>query len=224
LKHTLIKTLMFTGIIEEKGLIEAIQRGTVSARLKIRAAKVLEGLKQGDSINTNGACLTVTAFSQNTFEVDVMAETMRSTNLGSLKTGNEVNLERALLMSDRLGGHLVSGHIDGTGIIETFTKEDIAIWMKIKVPEEITKFIIHKGSVALDGISLTVSRIHDNGFSISLIPHTMVNTTLLNKKPGDMVNVECDLVAKYIRKFLVDDTSQRNKVDYRFLKEHGFTD
>ncbi|MFU8843878.1 MAG: riboflavin synthase [Bacteroidales bacterium] len=216
---------MFTGIIEEKGFIEAIKWGPNSARLKIRAQKVLEGLKQGDSININGACLTVTTFNQVAFEVDVMAETMRSTNLGDLKTGQEVNMERALLFNGRLGGHLVSGHIDGTGMIEAFRKEDIATWVQISAPESIMQFIINKGSVALDGISLTISAIHDDGFSVSLIPHTASNTTLLNKKPGDKVNVECDLVAKYIQKFLANNKPIHKKaLDYRFLKEHGFTD
>jgi riboflavin synthase len=216
---------MFTGIIEETGKLETIKWGTNSARLAIRAVKVLEGLKPGDSINTNGACLTVTAFNQDTFEVDVMAETMRSTNLGQLKTGYPVNLERALLLSDRLGGHMVSGHIDGTGLISAIRKEDIATWLEIKAPEDITQFIIIKGSVAIDGISLTVSGLHDGGFSVSLIPHTAAKTTLLNKKPGDTLNIECDLVAKYIRKFLIDNATLNNKnLDYSFLKEHGFTD
>ena len=212
---------MFTGIIEEAGKLETIKWGTNSARLSIRAVKVLEGLKPGDSINTNGACLTVTAFNQDTFEVDVMAETMRSTNLGQLKTGYTVNLERALLLSDRLGGHMVSGHIDGTGMISAIRKEDIATWLEIKAPENITQFIIIKGSVAIDGISLTVNGLHDEGFSVSLIPYTAAKTTLLNKKPGDTLNIECDLVAKYIRKFLMGNTAHKNiTIDYRFLEEH----
>jgi riboflavin synthase len=216
---------MFTGIIEETGKLETIRWGANSARLSIRASTVLEGLKHGDSINTNGACLTVTAFNQNTFEVEVMAETMRSTNLGQLKTGYPVNLERALLLSDRLGGHMVSGHIDGTGIISVIRKEDIATWFEINAPENITQFIIMKGSVAVDGISLTVNGLHNGGFSVSLIPFTATKTTLLNKKPGETVNIECDQVAKYIRKFLTDNSNPINKnLDYRFLKEHGFTD
>lgn len=216
---------MFTGIIEETGILESIKPGTNSARLTIRAVTVLEGLKVGDSINTNGACLTVTDFNRNTFEVDVMAETMRSTNLGQLKTGYTVNLERALLLTDRLGGHMVSGHIDGTGTISGLRKEDIATWLEITAPKNLTQFIIIKGSVAIDGISLTVNGLHDGGFSVSLIPHTAAKTTLLNKKPGDTLNIECDLVAKYIRKFLIGNTSLKNKnLDYSFLKEHGFTD
>lgn len=214
---------MFTGIIEETGKLEAVKWGPKSANLKIRAKKVLGDLKLGDSICTNGACLTVTAFGLNNFEVDVMAETMRSTNLGMLKPGEEINLERAMQLTDRLGGHMVSGHIDGIGKIIAFRKEDIAIWIDIEAPAYINDYIIMKGSVAIDGVSLTVSGLHETGFSVSIIPFTGAKTTLLIKKPGDTVNIECDLVAKYIKKFTQPTATKQNKeLDNNFLKEHGF--
>lgn len=216
---------MFTGIIEETGKLEAVWWGPKSASLKIRAKKVLGDLKLGDSICTNGACLTVTAFGLNNFEVDVMAETMRSTNLGMLKPGEEINLERAMQLTDRLGGHMVSGHIDGVGKIIAIRKEDIATWIDIEASENITDYIIYKGSVAINGVSLTVSGMHAKGFSVSIIPFTGAKTTLLTKKPGDTVNIECDLVAKYIKKFISPTTQMQNKkLDNNFLKEHGFID
>jgi riboflavin synthase len=216
---------MFTGIIEETGKVEAIRQGKNSVWLKIRAEKVLESMKHGDSINTNGVCLTVISFTRGTFEVDVMAETMRRTNLGQLQTGQEVNLERALLLNDRLGGHMVSGHIDGTGVITGFMKEDIATRVDINAPENIIRYIMTKGSVAIDGISLTVTSLLTNGFSVSLIPYTAAKTNILKKQPGDTVNIECDMIAKYVRKFLTEKTTGENKsLDYSFLKEHGFTD
>ncbi|PKP50500.1 MAG: riboflavin synthase [Bacteroidetes bacterium HGW-Bacteroidetes-11] len=216
---------MFTGIIEETGKLEAVRWGSKSASLKISAHKVLAELKPGDSISTNGACLTVTAFGNTAFEVDVMAETMRSTNLGMLKPGEEINLERAMQLNDRLGGHMVSGHIDGVGKIISFRKEDIATWIDIQAPEQINDYIINKGSVAIDGVSLTVSGLHETGFSVSIIPFTGYKTTLLSKKPGDTVNIECDLVAKYIKKFISPTAAKQNKkLDNNFLKEHGFLD
>jgi riboflavin synthase len=216
---------MFTGIIEETGKLEAVRWGSHSASLKIRATKVLGDLKLGDSICTNGACLTVTSLGANSFEVDVMAETMRSTNLGMLKNGQEINLERAMQLNDRLGGHMVSGHIDGVGKIIAFRKEDIATWIDIEAPENINDYIINKGSVAIDGVSLTVSGLHENGFSVSIIPFTGAKTTLLIKKPGDTVNIECDLVAKYIKKFTSPTATKQNKeLNNDFLREHGFLD
>lgn len=216
---------MFTGIIEETGTIRSVKRGTISASLRIEANLVLEDVKVGDSINTNGVCLTVTAFDSHGFEVDVMAETMRRTNLGSLAPGSKVNLERALRLSDRLGGHMVSGHIDGTGTITDIRKEENATWITLSAGSDITRYIVPKGSVALDGISLTVVDVVRTGFSVSIIPHTGEETTLLQKKTGEQVNIECDLTAKYIEKFLKEDnTSQKDKLDINFLNKHGFID
>lgn len=215
---------MFTGIIEEIGVIHSIQWGSKSAALTIGASKILEDVKIGDSINTNGVCLTVTSFKSGQFMVDVVAETMRRTNLQSLQNNTKVNLERALRLNDRLGGHMVSGHIDDAGTISDLSKEDNAIWITIKSRPEITKYIIQKGSVALDGISLTVAETNKKTFKVSIIPHTGLQTTLLSKRIGDTVNIECDQVGKYIEKFLLhqDVKNQHASIDMEFLKENGF--
>lgn len=216
---------MFTGIIEEKGIISSVSRGRVSASLHIIADKVLEGLKTGDSINTNGVCLTVTSFDAVSFSVDVIAETMRLTNLKDLANGDAVNLERALKLSDRLGGHMVSGHIDGTGRIKATTQEENATWITITTTEAITRYIVAKGSVAIDGISLTVVTVSEREFQVSIIPHTGSETTLLDKKTGDTLNIECDISAKYIEKFLLHDKNmQKGSIDFNYLTEHGFID
>lgn len=214
---------MFTGIIEEIGTISSIKRGRVSASLVINAQRVNSDLKIGDSINTNGACLTVTSFNKNSFEVDVMAETMRKTNLDLLKSGSQVNLERALKLNDRLGGHMVSGHIDGTGTITQIYQEEIATWYTIKAEKEILNYIIRKGSVAIDGISLTVADLQESSFKVSIIPHTAKQTTLLSKKAGDVVNIENDMTARYIEKFMFKQQKENKRdIDMGFLKENGF--
>lgn len=216
---------MFTGIIEEIGTISSIKRGRVSASLVINAQLVNSDLKIGDSINTNGACLTVTSFNKNSFEVDVMAETMRKTNLDLLKSGSQVNLERALKLNDRLGGHMVSGHIDGTGTITQVYQEEIATWYTIKAEKEILNYIIKKGSVAIDGISLTVADLLESSFKVSIIPHTAKQTTLLSKKAGDVVNIENDMTARYIEKFMFKQEKENKRdIDMGFLKENGFID
>jgi len=216
---------MFTGIIEEIGTISAIKRGRVSASLVIHAQLVNSDLKIGDSVNTNGACLTVTGFSKNSFEVDVMAETMRKTNLSRLKPGYQVNLERALKLNDRLGGHMVSGHIDGTGSITQVHQEEIATWFTIKVEKNILKYIIKKGSVAIDGISLTVADLSESSFKVSIIPHTAQETTLLSKKAGDFVNIENDMTGRYIEKFIIAGKEEnKQNIDLDFLKDNGFID
>jgi len=212
---------MFTGIIEEIGFVKSVRKGAKSFSMLISADVVASGLRPGDSVNTNGACLTVTSLSQNSFTVDVMPETMRSTNLGTLKTGSRVNLERALQLSSRLGGHLVSGHIDGTGLIHQVKKEDNAIWITVKTGSEILRYLIPKGSVSLDGISLTVVHVDEVMFDVSLIPHTMVATTLRDKKPGDTLNIECDLVAKYIEKF-TGNSGSGSRISREFLDKYGF--
>lgn len=216
---------MFTGIIEEIGTISSIKRGRVSASLVINAQRVNSDLKIGDSINTNGACLTVTSFNKNSFEVDVIAETMRKTNLDLLKSGSQVNLERALKLNDRLGGHMVSGHIDGTGTITQIYQEEIATWYTIKAEKEILNYIIRKGSVAIDGISLTVADLQESSFKVSIIPHTAKQTTLLSKKAGDVVNIENDMTARYIEKFMFKQQKENKRdIDMGFLKENGFID
>jgi len=215
---------MFTGIIEEIGTVRSIQWGSKSAMLTFKASKIIDDMKTGDSINTNGACLTVTSFNSREFSVDVMAETMRCTDLGSLKIGSKVNLERALKISDRLGGHIVSGHIDGAGTITNIKNEDNAVWITIKTNPEISKYIIQKGSVTIDGISLTVTELINESFKVSIIPQTGSQTTLLSKHTSDKVNIECDQVGKYIEKFILNqkDKSQHSSIDLEFLKENGF--
>lgn len=215
---------MFTGIVEEIGIIEGVQKGEKFSVLKIKASKVLEQTQIGDSIATNGVCLTVTHIKDKSFTVDVMAETLRKSNLGKLAIGEKVNLERALSLSSRLGGHIVSGHIDGVGEIISLIKEDNATWVTIQAPPEILKYIVYKGSITIDGISLTVAYVDDKVFKVSIIPHTKDVTTLLTKKPQETVNLECDLIGKYVEKLLGLDqkTDKQSAIDENFLKKHGF--
>lgn len=216
---------MFTGLVEEVGVVQSVLKGTKSAKIVIKANKVLKDVKLGDSISTNGVCLTVTDFKDNVFAVDVMAETIRKSNLRNLTPGCKVNLERALRLGDRLGGHIVSGHIDGTGIISSFDKEDNAVWVTIKTSNELLKYIVHKGSIAIDGISLTVAYVDERVFKVSIIPHTKDVTILLDKSMGDEVNLECDMIGKYIEKLMdfsgkADDN--KGNIDIEFLSKHGF--
>jgi riboflavin synthase len=217
---------MFTGLIEEIGTMEGSENGEKSMKLTIGARKVLENVKIGDSISTNGVCLTVTRFTNSSFTVDVMPETMRKTNLGKLKKGSLVNLERALKISDRLGGHIVSGHIDGTGTIKEYKDEDNATWLTVETASNVIKYIIPKGSVAIDGTSLTVVDTDKNSFRVSLIPVTKEETVLLKKRPGDEVNLECDIVGKYIERFLTfkgdDEKQETSRIDMKFLADNGF--
>lgn len=217
---------MFTGIVEELGKIKKISQGADSARLLIEGAKVLEDVKIGDSIAVNGICLTVTEFNHIFFGVDVMAETLRKTNLLQLKPGDYVNLERALRLGDRLGGHIVSGHIDGVGTIVSMQKEDIAMLTEIKAPPKVMKYILTKGSVAIDGISLTVVNHTQDTFVVSLIPHTAKLTTLGYKKIGDQVNLESDIIGKYVEKLLGSENSQKEDkpkgMTLEFLAEQGY--
>ncbi|MGH4138899.1 riboflavin synthase [Clostridium sp.] len=215
---------MFTGLIEEIGEILSIKKGAKSARIIIKAIKILEDTKIGDSINTNGVCLTVTEVNKNSFTVDVMAETIRRSNLGELKPGFMVNLERALRVCDRLGGHIVSGHIDGIGTIVDLYKEDNATWVSVETEVDVLKYIVHKGSITIDGISLTVAYVDENVFKVSIIPHTVEETTLLRKTIGDEVNLECDMLSKYVEKLLKYDETPKEKktVSMDFLLENGF--
>ncbi len=202
---------MFTGLIEETGTITNFVKGSRSVQITISAKKVLSDLKIGDSICTNGACLTVIHLADHSFTVDVMAETLNSTALGGLIHSEKVNLERALKVSDRFGGHIVSGHIDGIAKIINIKKEGIATLFSIKPEKGLMKYFINKGSVALDGISLTVSKIRTNYFIVSIIPHTASNTTLLSKQIGDKVNIETDMIAKYVQRLISMDNQETNK-------------
>lgn len=193
---------MFTGIIEEIGTIKNIKRGSASAVLTIAAATVLEDVHLGDSIAVNGVCLTVTSFGKNQFTADVMHETLNRSSLGALRPGSHVNLERAMRADGRFGGHIVSGHIDGTGTIADISRDDNAIWYTIKTPPELMRFIIEKGSITIDGISLTVATEQTDRFQVSIIPHTAAKTILSEKKNGDVVNLENDCVGKYVAKLL----------------------
>lgn len=193
---------MFTGIIEEVGSIRSVATGTKSAVLSVGAEKVLAGTKVGDSIAVNGVCLTVTGLSRGGFEADVMAETLRRSSLGELRRGSRVNLERAMAADGRFGGHIVAGHIDGTGTIRSMRREDNAVWVEIQTPSEILRYIVEKGSIAIDGISLTVAGLTRDSFLVSVIPHTGQETTLLQRKQGDVVNLENDMVGKYVERLL----------------------
>lgn len=205
---------MFTGIIEEKGTVAAVRKGNVSSRITFQASVVLGDIHEGDSIAVNGVCLTATDITDSTFTADVMAETMRRSSLGSLKPGDCVNMERAMLCGGRFGGHIVSGHIDGTGKIVSMKREENAVWVTVAAGSNIMKYIVEKGSVALDGISLTVASVSDNDFKVSIIPHTASETTLLSKQPGNLINIECDMIGKYVEKLMgLNPESTKKSVD-----------
>ncbi|MGC2425239.1 MAG: riboflavin synthase [Nitrospirota bacterium] len=219
---------MFTGIIEELGTVKAINKGRESATLEIGAEKVVEGLNLGDSVAVNGVCLTVIDFDNeqsrrksNGFTAEVMAETLRKSNLGRLKSGDRVNLERAMRLGDRLGGHLVAGHVDATGTIKSTVREDIATVFTVEAPEDILRYVIEKGSVAIDGISLTVVDYDKKSFRVSIIPHTASQTTLGFKKSGDTVNLEADMLAKFVERLLAGRAGKEG-IDKDFLGRHGF--
>lgn len=225
---------MFTGIIEEKGAVAGLEMGAADgkgARIKIRAQKVLQGTKVGDSIAVNGVCLTATSLGADFFTADVMAETLRRSNLGSLMPGSPVNLERAMAADGRFGGHIVSGHIDGTGTIEKLEREGNAVWVYVSASDSVLNLIVEKGSIAIDGISLTVAKLDASRFAVSVIPHTGEETTLLSKKVGDKVNLENDIVGKYVQRLLsggslglADNPSAGNPsaITEEFLRERGF--
>lgn len=200
---------MFTGIVEECGTVLGVLKNGVSGSLQIQASTVLEGTKTGDSIAVNGVCLTVTKLTKSSFTADVMAETFRRTNLGNLGKNSRVNLERAMAADGRFGGHIVSGHIDGTGIISRIKEEGNAVWIYISAPQSILNLIVEKGSVAVDGISLTVAAVSDKEFAVSVIPHTRENTALSGKKTGAVVNLENDIIGKYVQK--LTGTAQINE-------------
>ena len=215
---------LFTGIVEEIGKIAGIQKGAKSAVLTIQAEKVLEDVHIGDSIAVNGVCLTVTSFEKNTYTADVMNETLQRSSLGSLSVGSSVNLERAMAANGRFGGHIVSGHIDGTGTICEVKSDEIAVCYSIKAPEKIMHYIVEKGSVAVDGISLTVAKTTQTTFMVSVIPHTAQCTVLAYKKAGDTVNLENDCIGKYIEHFLnwEKEKTTESKITREFLFSNGF--
>ncbi|MBN7772172.1 riboflavin synthase [Clostridium aminobutyricum] len=216
---------MFTGIIEEKGRIKSIGVGRNSSRLTIEGDKIFDQIQIGDSVAVNGVCLTVCTLSGKTFEADVMGETISRSSLGGLKPGSCVNLERAMAANGRFGGHIVSGHIDGTGRIVSLTPDEIATWVKISAPPSLMRYIVEKGSIAIDGISLTVAKVEPDSFQVSLIPHTGSETTLLDKRPGDIVNLENDIIGKYIEKLMgLEHRKEKNKssITMDFLAKNGF--
>lgn len=215
---------VFTGIVEEVGTVTAVDRGRHSAVLTIRAHTVLEDAKLGDSIAVNGICLTVTGRTAGSFTADVMHETLDRSSLAGLRPGTEVNLERAMAAGGRFGGHIVSGHVDGVGRVKSVRRDDNAVWYTVSAPPHLLRYIVEKGSITIDGISLTVAAVEQDRFSVSLIPHTAQVTILGEKGPGDTVNLETDIIGKYVEKLLrpaPEPTGSRG-VTLEFLAENGF--
>ncbi len=218
---------MFTGIIEELGIVANIKRSGESFVLTIDAKKILKDVHLGDSISVNGVCLTVTSFTSSQFTVDVMPETVKASSLQSLKRGAKVNLERAMAAGGRFGGHFVSGHIDGTGVIKSKKQVENAIYYEIEASPEILRYVIERGSIAVDGTSLTVFGVTDETFTLSLIPHTLSESIIGLKESGDIVNLECDMIGKYVGHFLMRGQNTGNQksssgISASFLEEHGF--
>ncbi len=211
---------MFTGIVEEKGIVKNIEHAPDKYKLNIKAKTVLGGTKIGDSIAVNGVCLTVTDMSSDSFSADVMPETLRRSSLGELKSGSLVNLERAMAANGRFGGHIVTGHIDGTGKISSVKKEGNAVLVSIAASQNILRLIVEKGSIAIDGISLTVTGVTKTDFAVSLIPHTADETTLLSKKAGDKVNLENDIIGKYVERLM--SLPESAGITKEFLFKNGF--
>ena len=216
---------MFTGIIEELGKVQRITRGGKQQRITIGCSKILEDVHMGDSIAVNGVCLTVVEHSANGFSADVMNETISRSSLGTLTVGSPVDLERAMAAGGRFGGHIVSGHIDGTGKIISMKREKNAVWVKIEADSSILRLIIEKGSIAIDGISLTVAEVSGSSFSVSVIPHTAEKTTLLSKKIGDIVDLENDIIGKYVQRLMEpveDNNKNKSVITEEFLSKYGF--
>ena len=222
---------MFTGIVEETGVISSIKRGQASSVLTIFGKTVFDDLHLGDSVAVDGVCLTVTAISGKSFNADVMHETLKRSTLGSLRQNDKVNLERAMPANGRFGGHIVSGHIDGCGTISRIQKDDNAIWYTIRADKELLRYIVLKGSIAINGISLTVAALTDTDFSVSIIPFTAAQTTLAFKKVGDMVNLENDIIGKYVERLLSfggtnatdSQTSGANNLSAHNLSAHNLS-
>jgi len=215
---------MFTGIVEEMGVIKTLDKGVSGTRLSVLASAVLDDLAVGASISINGACLTVVSVGEREFAVEVSRETLAVTTLGQLAAGTPVNLERAMRVHDRIGGHLVAGHVDGVGSIQNRTPEGNAIVLTIEAPREVLRYCVHKGSITLDGISMTINEVSDRNFSVAVIPHTAKATTLGLKKPGETVNLEADLIGKYVERLLQDRGQLPAKpapvIDRDYLQKH----
>lgn len=215
---------MFTGIIEEVGTIRQIQRGAASAVLHIQASLIPSDVKVGDSIAVNGICLTVTSFHRRGFTADVMHETLNRSTLGALVPGSPVNLERAMPADGRFGGHIVSGHIDAVGTVASTRQDDVAVWYTIEAPPDVLRYVVEKGSIAIDGISLTVAAVTSRSFSVSVIPHTASVTILGGKRPGDKVNLEADIIGKYVERLLSPNgkPAKKSGLTMEFLAQNGF--
>ncbi len=213
---------MFTGIVEEIGTVKSLQWSGQALKIKIGADLVLSDVKKGDSIATNGVCLTVVEFDATAFTADVMPETVKRTNFKDLKIGDEVNLERAMAADGRFGGHIVQGHVDGVGLISSSYQLDNATVLKIKVEDHLLELMVDQGSVAVDGISLTIVEVGADYFTVSIIPTTGKETILLKKRIGDHVNLECDIVGKYIRRLMDFREKTQGNLTEDFLREHGF--
>ena len=213
---------MFTGIIEDKGKVLRIEYRGQEKRLTVELPPHLTEVQLGDSININGVCLTIVRKQKRAIELDLSQETLQKTVLGELKEGIQVNLERALKLTDRLGGHIVTGHIDGIGVIAEKRKERDFLQLEIRIPESVSRYVVQKGSIAIDGISLTVNEFLGAEIRMTLIPYTIEKTTLVDKRVGDRVNVEADILGKYVEKLLDRGNKKPGEVDSSFLKEHGF--
>lgn len=216
---------MFTGIIEEVGTVQSLSKKSADAmEIVITCSRVLEDVHLGDSIAINGVCLTVTSFTKGQFAADVMPETVKSTSLDQLTKGSSVNLERAMSSNGRFGGHFVSGHVDGTAVITRIEKKSNAIYYDLKMDKTLTDMLTQKGSIAIDGVSLTIFDLRDSYVTVSIIPHTLEGTIFPTKSMGDIVNIECDMIGKYIYRFLTKEQGdkQPSRLTPSFLKEHGF--
>jgi riboflavin synthase len=213
---------MFTGIIENKAKVLRIEFRGQEKKLILELPFDLTDVQLGDSINVNGACLTVVGKKGQTIELDLSPETLQKTTLAKVKEGDKVNIERALRLSDRLGGHIVTGHIDGIGAIKERIQERDFLHLRIRIPQSVSRYVVQKGSIAIDGISLTVNEYKGEEISLTLIPYTLEKTTLINKKVGDEVNVETDILGKYVEKMLGREGEKPKGIDLSFLKEHGF--
>ncbi len=214
--------VMFTGIIEDRGKVVRVEYRGQEKRLTIGLPHHLTEVQVSDSINVNGVCLTVAARKERAVELDLSKETLQRTVLGELREGDQVNLERALRLSDRLGGHIVTGHIDGIGVIVEKTKEENFFRLRIRIPESVSRYVVQKGSIAVDGISLTVNEYGGEEIEMTLIPYTIEKTTLMDKEVGDRVNLEADILGKYVEKLIGQRDKRSGAVDQSFLKEHGF--
>ena len=214
---------MFTGIIEDKGKVLRVEYQGQGKRLNVELPPYLTEVQLGDSININGVCLTIVQKKEQVIKLDLSQETLQKTILGELREGDRVNLERALRLTDRLGGHIVTGHIDGIGMIVGKKKERDFFQLRIRIPESVSRYVVQKGSIAIDGISLTVNEYQEGEIQMTLIPYTIEKTTLMDKEIGDRVNVEADIFGKYVEKLFGRGDRKSGKIDLSFLMEHGFT-